>query len=138
MAKTAHKIQIIGRLGRNPEMRYTPSGQPVTTMSVATTRQYTNAQEEKKEETCWFRVTVWGKMAELCNQYLQKGSLVEIWGRMNPDANGNPRIWDKQDGTKGASFEVTANEVNFLDSRGANGNGEGAAEEEQPVGEINW
>ncbi len=111
-------IILAGNLGRDPEMRYTPSGQPVTSFSVATNRQYTNNSGETVKETIWFRVSVWGKMAETCNQYLKKGSKVLVEGRLTPDKNtGGPRIWQKQDGSSGASFEVTAGTVRFLSTR---------------------
>ncbi len=114
-----HEIIIVGNLGRDPELRYTPSGQAVTTMSVASNRQYTGSNGERVKETIWWRVSVWGKQAENVNQYLRRGSKVLIVGRMNPDpATGGPRIWTRQDGTPGASFEVTANQVQFLSSRG--------------------
>jgi single-strand DNA-binding protein len=114
-----HTIIIVGNLGRDPEMRYTPSGQAVTSLSVATNRQYTGSNGEQVKETIWFRVSVWGKMAETCNQYLRKGSKVLIEGRLTPDKNtGGPRIWQRQDGTSGASYEVMANTVRFLSSRG--------------------
>ena len=100
-------------------MRYTPSGQAVTSFSVATNRQYTASNGEQVKETIWFRVSAWGKQAEVCNQYLRKGAKVLIEGRLTPDKNtGGPRIWSKQDGTAGASFEVTASTVRFLSSRG--------------------
>lgn len=114
-----HTIIIVGNLGRDPEMRYTPSGQAVTSLSVATNRQYTGSNGEQIKETIWFRVSVWGKMAETCNQYLRKGSKVLIEGRLTPDkATGGPRVWQRQDGTMGASYEVMANTVRFLSSRG--------------------
>ena len=122
-----HTIIIIGRLGRDPEMRYTPSGQPVTSFSVASNRSYTDANGQKTDETIWFRVTAWGKQAEICNQYLKKGSKVLVEGRLVPDKNGGPRIWTKQDGTPGASFEVTASTVRFLSTRGE-GTGETMAD----------
>ncbi len=113
-----HEIIIVGNLGRDPEMRYTPTGQAVTNLSVATNRQYTASNGEQVKETIWFRVSVWGKQAEACNQYLRRGSKVLITGRLNPDpATGGPRIWTRQDGTAGASFEVTAQTVRFLSSR---------------------
>jgi single-strand DNA-binding protein len=112
-------LTVIGNLGRDPEMRYTPSGTPVTTLSVATNRQYKDNNGQQVKETTWFRVSVFGKMAEACAQYLQKGRLVLVEGRLTPDKNtGGPRIWDKQDGTKGASFEVFATAVKFLPSGG--------------------
>lgn len=113
-----HTIIIVGNLGRDPEMRYTPSGQAVTSFSVASSRSYTNTTGEKVDETIWFRVSAWGKQAETCNQYLHKGSKVLVEGRLIPDKNGGPRIWNRQDGTPGASFEVTASTVRFLSSRG--------------------
>ena len=112
-------IILAGNLGRDPEMRYTPSGQPVTSFSVATNRQYTNNSGETVKETIWFRVSVWGKMAETCNQYLKKGSKVLVEGRLTADAaTGGPRIWNAQDGSARASFEVNAQTVRFLSSRG--------------------
>lgn len=113
-----HTIIIVGNLGRDPEMRYLPSGQGVTSFSVASSRSYTNNQGEKVDETIWFRVSVFGKTAETCNQYLKKGSKVLVEGRLQADKNGSPRIWTRQDGTPGATFEVTAQTVRFLSSRG--------------------
>jgi single-strand DNA-binding protein len=114
-----HTIIIVGNVGKDPEMRYTPSGQAVTSFSVATNRQYTAGNGEQVKETIWFRVSTWGKTAEVCNQYVKKGSKVLIEGRLTPDKNtGGPRIWTKQDGSSGSSFEVTASTVRFLSSRG--------------------
>ncbi|OQX65445.1 MAG: hypothetical protein B5M51_00685 [Anaerolinea sp. 4484_236] len=99
-------------------MRYIPSGQAVTKFSVATNRQYTNNAGERIKETTWFRVNVWGKQAEACNQYLRKGSKVLVEGRMQQDkATGGPRIWTGNDGSPRASFEMTAQTVRFLSSR---------------------
>jgi len=109
---------IVGNLGRDPEMRYTPSGQAVTNFNVATNRKYTTSDGNPVEETTWFRVSTWGKTAEVCNQYLKKGSKVLVEGRLNPDSTtGGPRIWTRQDGTSAASFELTANQVRFLSTR---------------------
>lgn len=117
-----HKLIIVGNIGKDPEMRYTPSGQAVTSFSLATNRQYTAGNGEQIKETCWFRVTAWGKQAEACNQYVKKGMKVLVEGRLVPDkTTGGPRIWTKQDGTVGASFEVTAATVRFLSSRGEGG-----------------
>ncbi len=113
-----HTIILIGNLGRDPEMRYTPSGQAVTSFSVASSRQYTGANGQKVKETIWFRISAWGKQAEICNTYLRKGSKVLVEGRLVPDSNGNPRIWTRQDGTSGASYEVSASTVRFLTTRG--------------------
>ena len=112
-----HTLIIVGRLGRDPEMRYTPSGQAVTNFSVATNRQYTNSNGERIKETIWFRVSAWDKIAENCNTFLHKGNLVLVEGRLIPDPNtGRPRIWQGQNGP-GASFEVNASIVRFLTGR---------------------
>ncbi len=109
---------IVGNLGRDPEMRYTPSGQAVTNFNVATNRKYTASDGNQVNETTWFRVSTWGKTAEVCNQYLKKGSKVLVEGRLNPDpSTGGPRVWTRQDGTSAASFELTANQVRFLSTR---------------------
>lgn len=91
-------IIIVGNVGRDPEMRYTPGGQAVTSFSVATNRQYTNNSGETVKETIWFRVSAWGKTGEVCNQYLKKGSKVLVEGRLTADpATGGPRVWTAQD-----------------------------------------
>lgn len=128
-----HTIIIVGNLGNDPEMRYTGSGTAVTNLNVATNRVYTGSDGNQVKETTWFRVSVWGKQAENCNQYLSKGSQVLVEGRMIPDPEtGRPHVFTRQDGSAGASFEVTANTVRFLSGRGeAGGNQikEGAEEE---------
>ena len=122
-------IIIVGNLGRDPEMRYTPGGQAVTNFSVATSRKYTGSDGTLVSETVWFRVSAWGKQAETCNQYLHKGSRVLVEGRLVPDnATGGPRIWTRQDGTPAASFEVSANTVRFLSARGEEDSGAQASE----------
>lgn len=114
-----HTIIIVGNLGRDPEMRYTPSGQAVTNFNVATNRQYTASDGTQVKETIWFRISAWGKTAETCNQYLRKGSKVLVEGRLTADqATGGPRVYTRNDGTAGSSFEVSANTVRFLSSRG--------------------
>lgn len=113
------KIIIVGNLGRDPEMRYTPDGTPVTTLSVATNRKWTGSDGTPGEETTWFRVTAWRRQAEVAAQYLSKGRQVLIEGRLKPDPQtGGPRVWTRQDGTVGASYEVTANTIRFLGQRG--------------------
>jgi len=120
---------IVGNVGRDPEMRYTPSGQAVTSFSVATNRQYTNNNGETVKETIWFRISAWGKQAETCNQYVKKGSKVLVEGRLTADpATGGPRIWTGQDGAPRASFEVSAGTVRFLSPRSeTEGGGMGSA-----------
>lgn len=113
-----HTIVITGNLGGDPEMRYTPSGQAVTNFSVAVNESFTNSNGERIKRTIWFRVSAWGKQAEICNQYLKKGRMVLVEGRMTVDPNtGGPRIWTGQDGSPRASYEVTAQTVRFLSSR---------------------
>jgi single-strand DNA-binding protein len=113
-----HRILIVGNLGRDPELRYVPSGQAVTSLNIATNRQYTDSNGQQVKETTWFRVSVWGRQAEACNQYLRKGSAVLVEGTLTPDLNtGGPRIWTRQDGTPGANFEVRAVQVKFLPGR---------------------
>jgi single-strand DNA-binding protein len=126
---------LVGNLGKDPEMRYTPSGQAVTSMSVATNRQYTGSDGQLVKETTWFRVSVWGKQAETCNQYLRKGSRVLVEGRLVPDPKtGSPRIWQGQNGP-GASFEVSAFTVKFLSS-GRGDEDAGAYQSSEPMGQI--
>ena len=104
-----HKIIIVGRLGADPEQKYTADGKAVTTFSVAASN--------RKDETTWFRVSTWDKQAETCNQYLHKGSKVLVEGALKADAQGNPRTYERKDGTWGASFEVTASAVKFLSGK---------------------
>lgn len=108
------KLVIVGNLGRDPELRYTPDGTPVCNFSVACNRKWTNKDGSKGEETTWFRVTTWRRMAEVCNEYLSKGRQVLIEGRLSPDESGNPRTFKRNSGEVGASYEVTASTVRFL------------------------
>ena len=125
-----HTLVLVGNLGRDPEMRYTSSGQAVTNFSVATNREYTASNGEKVKETTWFRISTWGRTAEVCNQYLRKGSRVLVEGRLTPDnTTGGPRIWTRQDGSPAASFEVTANVVRFLSTRAEDESGFSAADD---------
>jgi single-strand DNA-binding protein len=130
-----HTIIVVGNLGKDPEMRYTPSGQAVTNFNVATSRKYTSSDGNQVEETVWFRISTWGKTAEVCNQYLKKGKKVLVEGRLNPDSEtGGPRIWNRQDGTAAASYEITAGTVRFLSPRGE-GESSNAAGESKAVSE---
>lgn len=119
------RIVLVGRLGKDPEMRYTPQGTPVTSISVATSRKFKTADGQQKEETAWFRVSVWGKQGENVNQYLTKGSRVLVEGTLTPDENGGPRTWTDKEGKVRASFEVFAQTVRFLDSKRETGPGGG-------------
>jgi single-strand DNA-binding protein len=110
---SVNKIIIIGNLGGEPEMRFAPSGKPVTSFNVATNHRYTTGEGELKEETEWFTVVTWGKLAEQCNQFLNKGRLVYVEGRLHSHS------WDGQDGQKHFRNEIIANRVSFLDRQGA-------------------
>jgi|SRR5579859_756791 len=122
-----HKVILVGNLGRDPEMRYIPSGAAVTSFSMATSEKWTGQDGQKQERTIWWRVSVFGKMGEVCNEYLKKGSKVLVEGRMTADPKtGNPRLWQGQDGQMRASFELTASAVKFLSSRGETAGGPGA------------
>jgi len=115
-----HTIIIVGNLGRDPEMRYAPNGNAVTSLNVASNRTYTDSNGEKVKETTWFRVSVWGKQGENANTYLQKGSSVLIEGELRPDKEtGNPRTYTRSDGSTGTSYEVNARTVRFLSSKGS-------------------
>ena len=113
------KIVLIGNLGRDPEMRYTADGTPVTSFSIATNESWTGQDGQQQERTTWWRISAWRRLAETCNQYLSKGSQVLVEGRVNPDPEtGGPRTFTRNDGTVGASYEVTALTVKFLGRRG--------------------
>jgi len=128
MSRGLNKVQIIGHLGRDPEMRYTPSGRPVTTFTVAVSRSWNTADGERHNETEWFNIVAWGNLAEICKQYLNKGQQVYIEGRLQT------RRWDDKEGTKHTSVEVVANEMMMLGERRDHNNqpqqpSEAAAEE---------
>lgn len=111
MTRSLNKVMIIGRLGRDPEMRYTPSGRPVTSFSVATSRSWSTAEGDRRTETEWFNVVAWGSLAEICKQYLTKGQQVYVEGRLQT------RYWEDSEGTKHSSTEVVANEMIMLGDR---------------------
>lgn len=142
-----HKVTLIGNLGQDPEMRYTPGGTAVTSFNVATTNRIskeTNAEcpdgwresynGRSWELTTWWRVTAWRQLGELCNQFLSKGRTVYIEGEVRgAPVNGsqNPRVWTGSDGVPRASFEITARMVKFLGGRGERAEGGAAYEEEE-------
>lgn len=111
MSRGLNKVMIIGHLGRDPEMRYTPSGRPVTTFSVATSRSWHSADGERHEETEWFNVVAWGSLAEICNQYLRKGQQVYIEGRLQT------RRWEDTEGNKHFTTELVSKEMIMLGER---------------------
>ena len=110
---TLNKVMIIGNVGTEPEMRFTPNGNPVTSFRVATNRVYTTPDGERKQETEWFTVVAWNRLAENCNQFLTKGQRVYAEGRLHT------RTWEGQDGQKRSRSEVVANRVLFLDRQAA-------------------
>ncbi len=115
-----NKVMLIGNVGSDPEMRFTPNGNPVTSFRMATNRVYTTPDGEKRQETDWFSIVAWNKLAEQCNQFLTKGKLVYVEGRLHN------RSWEGADGQKHYRTEVIANRVTFLDRQTA------AAAEERP------
>lgn len=111
MGRGLNKVMIIGHLGRDPEMRYTPSGRPVTSFSVATSRSWTSAEGERREEVEWFNVVAWGALAEICKSHLSKGLQVYIEGRLQT------RGWEDDSGKKHYRTELVANEMILLGDR---------------------
>ncbi|HEY3354342.1 MAG TPA: single-stranded DNA-binding protein [Polyangia bacterium] len=118
---SVNKVILVGNLGKDPELRYTPGGQAVCDLRLATTDSYTGKDGEKKESTEWHTVVVWGKQAENCSQYLSKGRQVYVEGRLRT------RSWDDKEGKKQYRTEVVAQTVQFLGGAGA-GAGAGGAE----------
>jgi single-strand DNA-binding protein len=106
-----NRVMLIGNLGSDPEMRFTPNGNPVTSFRMATSRSFLDSEGERRQETEWFTVVVWGKQAESCNQFISKGKQVYVEGRLRT------RSWEGQDGQKRFRTEVVANRVIFLDRR---------------------
>ena len=105
---SVNKVIVLGRLGQDPELKHTAGGSPVTNLSVATNESWVDKQGQKQERTEWHRVVVWGKLAELCNQYLAKGRQVYVEGRLQT------RSWEDNQGQKRYTTEITANTVEFL------------------------
>ncbi|MHA2201758.1 MAG: single-stranded DNA-binding protein [Candidatus Thorarchaeota archaeon] len=110
----AAKLTLVGNLGADPEMRYTPAGKAVTNFNIATNRQWTDADGNKQKETTWWRISVWGKMAEVANQYLKKGQPVYIEGRLRAE----PTVYERKDGSWATSYEVTSERFEFVSGAG--------------------
>jgi len=125
-----NKVTVIGNVGSEPEMRFTPNGRPVTSFSVATNWVYTTPEGERKQETEWFNVVAWNRLAEQCNQFLAKGRLVYAEGRIHT------RSWEGQDGQQHSRMEVIANRVIFLDRRASTSLPEEKAEDGGVVAEL--
>ncbi|MEO8288003.1 MAG: single-stranded DNA-binding protein [Chloroflexota bacterium] len=119
MARGLNKVMIIGNLGKDPEMKYNQDGKPITTFSVAVSRSWKSPDGQQSEETEWFRVVAWERLAETCNEYLRKGSKVYIEGRLKT------RKWTAQDGQEKQITEVIASDMQMLDSRQQSGYDEG-------------
>jgi single-strand DNA-binding protein len=111
-----NKVMLIGNLGKDPDMRYTPTGRPFTTFSIATNRTWNNSDGEQHSETDWFNVVTWGNLAEICKQYLTIGVQVYIEGRLQT------RSWDDKEGKKHTTTEVVASEMMILGDRRATNN----------------
>jgi len=111
MARGLNKVMIIGNLGRDPEIRYTPSGKPITSFSLASSRSWVSADGERREETEWFNVVAWGSLAEICSQHLCKGQQVYVEGRLQT------RGWEDENGQRHFRTEVVANEMIILGTR---------------------
>lgn len=126
MAKDLNKAMIIGNLTRDPELRTTPNGQQVASFGVATNRQWKNQQGETQEAAEFHNVTVWGKLAEICNQYLAKGRRAYFEGRLQTDT------WEAQDGSKRSRTQIVADDMILLDSRGGGG-GQGGGGSQVPA-----
>jgi single-strand DNA-binding protein len=122
---SVNKVILVGNLGKDPELRYTPGGQPVCDLRIATTDSYSGKDGERKETTEWHTVVVWGKQAENCSQYLSKGRQVYVEGRLRT------RSWDDKEGKKRYATEIVANTVQFL---GGGGGGGGGGERRAPAG----
>jgi len=107
-----NKVMIIGNLGNDPEMRFTPNGNAVTSFRIATSRNYTTPEGERRQETEWFDVVTWNRLAETCNQFLTKGKRAYVEGRLRT------HTWEGQDGQRRSRVEINANRVLFLDRQG--------------------
>ena len=129
MARGLNKVLLIGRLGQDPEMRYTPSGKPLTKFQMAVNRSWTSSDNEKKTETEWFTIISWGKLAEICNQYLKKGQQVYIDGRLHT------RHWVDDGGANHSAVEVVAQEMIML---GSTADDDGSGQEEGPAPEDDY
>ncbi len=126
-----NRVILVGHLGRDPEMRYTSSGTPVTNFSLATNERWNNQKGERQERTEWHKIVTWNKLAEISNQYLTKGQLVFIEGRIQT------REWDDRDGNKRSTTEIIASDMRMMSPRSSDGFGPQAQEQDQeqePVG----
>jgi len=126
---SVNKVILIGNLGKDPELRYTPGGQPVASFPIATTERWNDKNGQAQKRTEWHNIVVWNKQAELANQYLKKGRPVYIEGRITT------RSWDDRDGNKRYKTEIVANTVQFL-SGGSGGGADGDAGSVSSAGPV--
>ena len=117
MAGSVNKVILVGRLGKDPELKYTPSGAPVAKFSLATDESFKDKTGEKQEHTEWHNIVAWNKLAEICGEYLTKGKLVYIEGTIRS------RQWQDQSGNKRTSYEIIANQMQMLGSKSESGGG---------------
>jgi len=121
------KIIIKGNLGQDPDLRYTPGGDPVVNLSVAVSKGYMDSNNNWVSKTTWWRASAWGRAAESISKNFSKGRPILLEGEMNADENGNPRVFQRKDGSWGASYEMRIEKWYFCDSKNGNGNGNGAS-----------
>ena len=126
---SVNKAIIVGNLGRDPEIRYTQNNTPVATFSIATTDQWSDRNGEKQERTEWHRIVAWGRLAEICSQYLQKGKQVYVEGRLQT------REWEDKDGNKRYTTEIVAKEMKMLSPKGGGAAGGNQYADEPPPAE---
>lgn len=124
------QTNVIGYVGGDPQMRYTAQGDPVASFSVAASRRWTDSNGQKQERTVWFKVSAWRRLAEVCNEYVKKGSLIFVQGELQ-----EPRVWQDRGGEHRASLEITASAVQFL-NRPGEGRDEPKAQEAETEEEI--
>jgi single-strand DNA-binding protein len=125
-----NKVILVGNLGRDPEVRYTASGQPVANFTMATTERWNDASGERKERTEWHRIVVWGKQAEIAGEYLRKGRQVYVEGSLQT------REWTDREGNKKQTTEITAQRFQMLGSRGGDSDGPGPDRSERPAAAV--
>ena len=126
MAGSVNKVILVGRLGKDPELKYTPSGAPVAKFSLATDESFKDKTGEKQEHTEWHNIVAWNKLAEICGEYLTKGKLVYIEGQIRS------RQWQDQSGNKRTSYEIIANQMQMLGSKAESGGGGGGSSRPAP------
>ena len=129
MASSVNKVILVGRLGRDPEMKYTPQGVPIAKFSIATDEQWTDKSGEKQRRTEWHNIVAWSKLAEICQKYLVKGKLIYIEGRLQTQS------WDDQEGKKHSRTEIRADNMVMLSSAPGGGGGEAGGGSPQPIRE---